>query len=194
MGKKMKSKLIWIALLLFSSNTYSIKSFEDFLKDKDIEGSKFTRVDCERKSSYTKHHAHIYPFKGRYVRPNLYDYVYIELTESNNKKKYNIWGETSSNSQFNSERMQHTKVDYWVMTYPNLTITKETSNSIIFQVDKDIDGRVDIFDLDKLNGNLKMHVWEIKTTQTKPNDTFKFKQESAKKDLVHTETVQFTCK
>lgn len=190
----MRSKLIWIALLLFSSNAYSLESFEEFLKKKDIEGSKFSRVDCERKSSYTKKHDHIYPYKGRYVGPNLYDYIYIELTETNNKKKYKIWGETSSSSQYNSERMEHSKVDYWVMTYENLTVTKETSNLIRFQTDKDIDGRIDIFDLDKLNGDLKMHVWEIKTTQTKPNDTFKFKQESAKKELIHVETVQFKCK
>jgi hypothetical protein len=190
----MKSKLLWIVLLLFSSSAYAIQSFEEYLKDKDILGSKFTRIDCERKSSYTKNHVQIHPYKGRFVRPNLYDYIYIQLSESSNKKKYKIWGETSSNSQYNSERMEHEKVDYWVMTYQNLTITKETSNSIVFQTNKDIDGRIDIFDLDTLSGNLKMHVWEINTTQTKPNDTFKFKQESAKKELAHTETIQFKCK
>lgn len=187
----MRSKLVWIILLLISSNAYSI-SVEDFVKS--IKDKKYTRIDCVRTSGYSKNHASILPIKGRYARPNLYDYLYIQLIESPIEKKYEIWGESSSSSKFNDEYDAHLRVDNWVMSYKNLTITRETPNSIVFQSNKDIDGRIDMFDLDKLNGNLKMYIWEMKTTQTKPNDTFKFRQESAKEELISTETIQFKCK
>jgi hypothetical protein len=34
----------------------------------------------------------------------------------------------------------------------------------------------------------------MKTTKTKKNETFKFKQEAAKEDLLNTEIIDFNCK
>jgi len=168
-------------------------SFNEFMES--IKNRKFTRIECERKSVYSKNHAPTPTSKGKYAKPNFYDLVYIDLIENTNQREFNIWWDNSSQSKFNKEFIADNKINDSFTSYKeNIKVTKETSSLINFQSLKDITGRVDMFELDKLNGNLKMHVWEMKTTQTKSNDTFKFKQESAKEELVHTETIQFKCK
>lgn len=190
----MKIKLIWIALLVFSNNAYSLQSFEDFLKNNDIGKAQFLRIDCNRVSNYSKNHVVEIPNKNSYARPNLYDSIHIEQKILNGTKSYSFFWENSSKSKYREEYDRYIEIYYEISRYKNLKVNRETENLIVFQTPKDVNDRVDIYELNKTNGNLKMHVWEIKTTETRPNDTFKFKQESAKKELVHTETIQFNCK
>jgi hypothetical protein len=191
----MKNRLLILILLTISSNGYSqgVMSFNEFMES--IKNRKFTRIECERKSDYSKNHVLTPTSKGKYAKPNFYDLVYIDLIENTNQREFNIWWDNSSQSKFNKEFIADNKINDSFTSYKeNIKVTKETPSLINFQSLKDITGRVDMFELDKLNGNLKMHIWEMKTTQTKSNDTFKFKQESAKEELIHTETIQFKCK
>jgi hypothetical protein len=191
----MKNKLLCLAFLIISSNVFSqgLMSINEFMES--IKNRKFTRVECERKSSYSKNHIHTPTSKGKYAKPNFYDLVYIDLIENTNQREFNIWWNNSSQSKFNKEFIADSKIDDSFTSYKeNIKVTKETSSFINFQSPEDITGRIDMFELDKLNGNLKMHIWEMKTTQMKSNDTFKFKQESSKKELTLTETIQFKCK
>lgn len=190
--KIMKNRLFCLALLLINSNAHSQGVYELI---ESIKNSKFTRIECERKSAYSKNHVLTPTSIGKYAKPNFYDHVYIDLIENASQRDFEIWWDNSSKSKFNKEFIADNKLNEFLTSYrEKIKVTEDTSSSIKLQSLEDITGRIDIFELNKNNGNLKMYIWEMKTTKTKKNETFKFKQESAKEDLLNTEIIDFNCK
>jgi len=190
--KIMKNRLFCLALLLINSDAHS-QSLYGFIES--IKNSKFTRIECERKSAYSKNHVLTPTSIGKYAKPNFYDSVYIDLIENANQRDFEIWWDNSSKSKFNKEFIADNKLNEFLTSYrENIKVIENTSSSITLQSLEDITGRIDIFELDKNNGNLKMYIWEMKTTKTKKDETFKFKPESAKEDLLNTEIIDFNCK
>lgn len=186
--------LVFLAgLLYFPNQSFAMESFEEYYKK--LKNKTF--VSCSRVSPRPSHSYRGPYYENTYANEDFWGTLRLEFLNYEGKKSQEFewdWGVITDDAFAKASASEHS--EFLQSKQPKRTeliLTKENSEWMTLQTPPDGNGRVDIFQLNKNTGQLFLYVWRPVVSETKPNETFKFKTEVVKKELKLNSTTKFKC-